>query len=286
MSSHKAPAPDPAQQQLARTQAQVMQDQLDFNKKSYADLYALAQKQDARGDEEFQFNKGLALDAKARSDKYDALYDATTGKQTRAFSDAVDAYDTAGSRDRMAGEAISDVEGGLQQAKLGLDMDMGRRGLNPGSGAYLAALSNMNLDGGLARASAATMAQRAAFAEGLQLRAQAAGLGAGNAGLAAGSLGQAGGFSGAALGAGGTGLASKIGATSSFNQGQGIAANWGAGANSTYNSVAEQNYRRSQSGGSGLGGLIGGIAGSFMGPMGGQIGGMAGKALGGKLGLG
>ena len=279
MGSKKAPPPDPAQQELARTQADAMRDQLAFNKDVYADMKSMADRQEALGLEQFNWQKGLAQDAKARSDKYDALFDATTGKQVKAFSDAVDDYDTAAERDKIAGRAIADVEGGLGRAYSNFGRMAGLRGLNPASAAYLSSLSDMALDGGLASAAAGTMAQEAARREGLNLRATAAGLGGSYGSLAAGAAGQAGGFGMTSLGAAGAGMGAMGAAAGTFNQGQSAAINWGASANTSYNSLWDQAYKRSQSGGSPLGGIIGGLAGSFLGPVGGAMGKVAGQKL-------
>lgn len=264
MGSKKAPPPDPAQQELARTQAQAMRDQMTFNKDVYADMKSMADRQDQLGREQFEWQRGLSNDAKARSDKYDALFDATTGKQIAAFSDQVDKYDTAAERDRIAGRAITDVQSGMGRAYSNFGRMAGLRGINPGSAAYLSSLSDMALEGGLATAAAGTMAQEAARREGLQLRATAAGLGGSLGGLASSSLGQASGMGMTSLGAAGAGMSALGGAASTYNQGQGAAINWGSSANSTFNSVWDQAYKRSQSSG-GFGDFAGNVLGKGLG---------------------
>jgi hypothetical protein len=280
MGSKKAPGPSKEQKDLAAAQARNLDEQMAFSKQQYADMMVEAKKQNARGDEEFTWQRGLADEARARSNKYDSLYDRTTGKQVQAFSDAADAYDTSAQRDKLSGMAMSDVENGLSTARGSLQRGLAARGVNMGSAAYLSAMGDMETEGGLAKASAATMAQEAARREGLQMRAQAAGLGSGYGGMAGSSLGQSSNFGMSGLSAGGTGLSAMAGAGSLYNQGSNVAQGWGQGANSTYNSIADQNYKRSQSGGmGGLGSIVGGIAGSFMGPIGTSLGASIGGAM-------
>lgn len=280
MASKKAPKPSAEQNQLAKAQADATYAQMAFNKDQFDWMKGMAQRQQQLGEDTYQWQRGLADEAAARSRKYDDLYDATSGKQLRAFSDAVDAYDTGAERDRMSGRAMVDIEDALQRGQAGLGRDLAARGLNAGSPAAIAAMMDASTQGALAKGAAATMAQEAARREGLQLRAQAAGLGSGTGALAQGSLGQASGFDLSGLSASGTGLNAANMAGSGYNQGQNTAIGWGNSASSTYNSLWQQNAARSQSGGlSGLGGLVGGVAGSFLGPIGTQLGAMAGNAV-------
>jgi len=274
------PPPSDEEKYLAKTQADTMREQLEFNKTSYAGMMELAKQQMARGDEQYAFQKQLAEASKARSDKYDALFDATTGKQIQAFSDEVDRFDTSAYRDQLGGAAVADVESGMDDARKQMNRYMSSRGINPNSGAYIATLGDMQLSGGLAKASAMTMAQQAAKREGLNLRAQSAGLGSGLSGAASGALGQAGAMGMSGLSASGTGLTAMGAATSAFNQGQGVAANWGASASSTYNNIWNQAYQASQAD-DGFGALLGGVAGMFTGGLGASFGSALGKKWGG-----
>jgi hypothetical protein len=280
MASQKAPKPSKEQNQLAKAQAAAMYDQMAFNKEQFGWMKGLAERQAARGDEEFAWQRGLAEEARTRSNKYDDLYDETSGRQLRQFSDEVDAYDTSAERDKIAGRAMVDIEGAMERSQQGLGRSLAARGLNSGSPAAIAAMVDANTEGALAKGAAATMAQEAARREGLQLRAQAAGLGNFAGGMGANALGQASNFGLSGLGASGTGLAAAGAAGAGYNQGANTAQGWGAGANSTFNSIAQQNYNRSQTGGyAGLGAAVGGIAGSLFGGIGSAVGTRLGNSL-------
>ncbi|MGL4651545.1 MAG: hypothetical protein ACRC1H_19215, partial [Caldilineaceae bacterium] len=240
MASKKAPGPSKEQKQLAKAQAAAMYDQMAFNREQFGWMKGMAEQQQQRGDEEFAWQRGLAEEARARSNKYDDLYDETSGRQLRKFSNEVDTYDTGAERDKISGRAMVDIEEALQRGQQGLGRSLAARGLNSGSPAAIAAMMDASTEGALAKGAAATMAQEAARREGLQLRAQAAGLGSYTAGLGAGSLGQASGFGLSGLGASGAGLGAAGAAGAGYNQGSGVAQGWGSSANSTYNSIAEQ----------------------------------------------
>lgn len=186
---------------------------------------ALAKEQTAKQNELQDFQTGLAK-------KYDDRYWDTTAKQQDAFYDTVNKYDTSAARDEMAGQAGADVEQATAANNQALQRGLARRGVNPGSGAAISAMTEANTTGALAKAGAMTLAQRAARAEGLQLRAQAAGLGGNLTGATASFAAGASGTGGAALGANATGLqalnayGSSLGQqTQSFNSSMGLASN-------------------------------------------------------------
>lgn len=282
MGSKKTPPPDPAQQELARAQVSNMQEQSAMSKEQYAWMKQMAESQQTRGDEQFAFQRGLAETSQANAVQDRQFFYDTTGQQVRAFNDEVNNYNAAGMGDQMAGRAMTDIEGQLAAGRANFGRAMSVRGLNAGSPAAMAMMMDQELDGSLAKAGAATMARDAARREGLQLRSAAAGLGSAFGGMSMSGMGQASGMGMQSLGAGSAGLSAAGAAGSSFNQGMAGAAGWGAGANSTFNSVAQQNAARSQSSG-GLGSALGSIAGaaigSFAGPMGSQLGASLGKSL-------
>lgn len=277
MGSKKAPPPDPAQQALAYAQADAMKEQLGLTRDYYGWAKQQAEIDRQRGDEQFNWYRGLQDEAMDRSRRLDDRYWNTTAKQEDQFYNMVDQYDTAAERDRIAGAAMSDVEGAAQASRLGLGREIAARGLNSGSGAYLGALADNATDFSLAKAAAATASQAASREKGFNLRAMAAGLGGNLQGASAGYLGQAGDAAGAGLNAGTQGLRSAATAWSGLNQGMTGAMNWGGSANSTFNSLNDYNIQRAKTGGSGLGSIFGGIAGSFLGPVGGSFGSALGK---------
>lgn len=279
MSSKKAPKPSKEQNELAATQAQAMRDQLAFDREAFAEMLKRTDVADARGEEERLFQRGLAEESMRRSaEDRDFFYD-TTGRQVRAFNDQVDSFDTAAERDAIAGRAMVDVETQIEAGRASLGREMAARGINPGSAASIMAMSDTQLSGSLAKASAATMAQEAARREGLQLRAQAAGLGSGFGGMAASGMGAASGFSATGLDASTLGTKTYSSGVGMRNQGGSVATGWGSSANSTFNSIAEQNYRRSQSSG-GFGEFLGGVVGAGLGAFSGSWGSAAGTAFG------
>lgn len=286
MGSKKSPPPDPAQQELARAQVSSMKAQQEFDRETFDWMKGEALQQQQRGDEEYKYQRGISDENMRRSTEDRQFFYDTTAKQTRKYNDEVDAFDTEDRRGQLAGQAVSDIEGAMSLGRSSLGRGLAMRGMNGGGPQAMAMMMDQELDGSLAKAGAATMARDAARREGLQLRASAAGLGSPFGSMSSSALGAASDTGMRSLAAGGTGMAAYGAAAGMRNQGSQVANSWGSSANSTYNSLADQNYKRSQSGSSGIGSLLGGVAGAFMGPMGGQIGGMAGKALGGKLGLG
>lgn len=271
------------QKELASAQAKATLEGIDFAKKQYADMYSLAQKAEARANDEFNWQRGLATEAQRRADEDRKFFYDTTGMQVKKFNADVDAYDQPGERDRIAARAVVDITDAMDQGKYALSREMGARGLNMGSPQMMAMLADQQLSGSLAKGAAATMAQEAARREGLQLRAQAAGLGSSFGGMAASGIGQASAMGMQSLGAGLTGMNAYGLAGNARNQSMGAAQGWGIGANSTFNSIAEQNmYNASQRLGprdwmNAIGqGFKAAGTGGWMGGIGGFLGGMAG----------
>jgi hypothetical protein len=282
MGSKKAPPPDPAQQELARAQAAAMTRQQDMSEEQFKQMMDMANVDRQRGDEQFNWYKGLQDEAMTRSKRLDDRYWDTTAKQEDQFYKTVNEYDTAAERDRMAGAAMSDIEAASERGKGAIGRASAARGLNMGSPAALGMMIDSNTDTSLAKAAAATASQAAAREKGFMLRAQAAGLAGNLNGASAGYMGQASGAGGDALAAGSTGLKSNLAAWGGYNQGMGTAQGWGNGASSTYNSLNNYNLGRSQSGSNPWGKIVGGIAGSFFGPIGASVGAGLGDAMFGK----
>lgn len=272
----KAPGPSKEQNDLTLAQAQAMKDQTSFDKEQFAWMKGQAETQQKLGLEQFDRQMALADKADSRSDEQWKLYQDTTGKQTRAFSDQVDQYDTAAAREQIAGSAMTDIGLQMNAARGQMGRNFAARGLNPGSAAYTMAMGDMGTTEALGKASAGTMASQAARAEGLQLRAQAAGLGAGAGAMGMSGLGMSGSLGMSGLGASGAGMGAMGQAMSSYNQGQGTAIGWGNSAQGGFNSMAQQAQAASQTG---FGATLGTIAGSFAGGLGGSMGAAWGSSL-------
>jgi hypothetical protein len=286
MGSKKAPPPPQEQLDLAKAQTDATYRQMALTEDYYNWARQQAALENERGLEQWNYLKGLSTEANDRSRRLDQRYWDTTAKQEDEFYRLVDQYSTPAEADRMAGRGIANVEGQLDSARGAYTRGLTARGWNPNSAAMQSSLADIELEGALAKASAATMAYEAAKREGLNLRATAAGLGGNLMGASGNYLGQSGDLSGSALAAGGTGFRAGNQAWAGQNTGQATAMNWGSSAAKNWDSIAEQNYRRSQSGGlGGLGSALGGIAGSFFGPMGSVVGANLGGAISGGLGI-
>lgn len=268
------------QQDLSEAQIQAMADQLGFNREQFAYLKTLSDKQFQLGQDTFNWQRGLAEDARTRSNKYDALYDATTGHNLRQFTSEVDAYNAPAEGERRAGRAIADVESQLSNAREAQIRGLTSRGWNPNSAAVQMSMADMDLEGGLARASASTMAYEAARREGLNLRAQAAGLGQPNANIAGDSASQASRAANAGMDASNLGLSPSFTNLNSYNQGQNTAIGWGNSATSNFNSMRGLStspwYKNGNVGGAIGGGLSGYANNGWLGAVAGAAGGWLG----------
>lgn len=235
-----APAPDPnvglAQKNMsdiaAKAEARAAENDAYF-RQNFAPRY-LQQMDDqiSMGRELQDYTMGL-------SRKYDQRYWDTTAKQQDKFYDTVDNYDTAGERDRIAGRAGADVEQATAAGMQSMQRGLARRGVNPGSAAYMSSIGDTQRESSLARAGAMTMAQEAARREGLNLRGVAAGLG----GNLTGASSTFAGMSGAAGGQGMAGINSAAGGfnanSAAYGQTMGLAGN-------AWNSMAQLGMQQQQ----------------------------------------
>lgn len=268
------------QEDLNDAMYKAFQDSLGFSREQFDYYKAMTDKQYALGQDTFNWQRGLADEDRARAAKYDKLYDETTGRQLRAFSDEVDAYNAPAEGLRRSGRAVADVENQLATARGANIRGLTSRGWNPNSAAMQSSMGDLELEGALAKSTAATMAYEAARREGLQLRAQAAGLGQQNAGVATANSGQASQAAQNGMNASTTGLAPSFTNLGLYNQGQNTAIGWGNAANSGFNSMRQGNSSWSDNlnyGSAILGGLRGyannGLWGAAAGAAGGLLSG-------------
>lgn len=260
-----APRPDPnvglAQKEMAdiasRAEARADRESQYFTQ-NFAPRY-LQQMDDqiAMGREQSEF----AMD---QARKYDQRYWDTTAKQQDKFYAAVDDYDTEANREMIGRQAGADVAQASAVGMQDMQRSLARRGVNPGSGAAIAAQADMQQQSILAQAGAMTMAQEAARREGLNLRGAASGLG-GN--LTGASMG----YGQQALGAGQMGMAGISSAQQGFstnsanqNAAAGLASqNWNnIGDMSASMYGAQAAYKGQQAAGNGamIGSVIGAAA--------------------------
>lgn len=235
-----APSPDPnvglAQKNMseiaAKAEARAAENDAYF-RTNFAPRYLQQMDDQIRQGRELQdYTMGL-------SRKYDQRYWDTTAKQQDKFYDTVDNYDTADERDRIAGRAGADVEQATAAGMQSMQRGLARRGVNPGSAAYMSSMGDTQRESSLARAGAMTMAQEAARREGLNLRGVAAGLG----GNLTGASSTFAGMSGAA---GGQGMAGINGAARGFNDNSAAYGQTMGLAGSSWNSMAQLGMQQQQ----------------------------------------
>jgi hypothetical protein len=259
---------------------EALREQLGFNKEQFEFYKKITGDQYQLGLDALNWNKELAQDAKDRAARFDELYFDTTGRQLRQLSEDVDNYNAPAEGLRMSGRAVADVESQMDNARGSYLRGLTSRGWNPNSGALQASLSDMELQGALAKSSASTMAYEAAKREGLNLRAMAAGLGQPNANVATANTGLSGELNTSGLSTSTQALMPSFTNLGLYNQGQNTAIGWGNAANSGYNNMRTGNSSWSDNlnyGNALLGGLRGyatnGIWGGLAGAAGGLLGG-------------
>lgn len=199
MAKVKVPPPDPAfgrAQEAASRTAQAAETRAAENDRFYKEVLLpryldQMDEQISLGREESGRQQMMADYALGRAKKYDGLQD--------EWIQQVNAFDTEAERERRAGMALTDVKRGLADQRGQSMRSLARMGLNPNSGRFAQVFADQETSAALAQAGAATMAREAARREGMQMRAGAAGMGAGY-------LGQAGAFGMNSIGALGSGM--------------------------------------------------------------------------------
>jgi hypothetical protein len=252
-----------AQEDLNSDMNDAMGDQLAFNREQFDYYKGLSDKQYQLGQDTYNWNRGLAEDAKARADRFDSLYFDTTGRQLRQFSNDVDNYNAPAEGLRMSGRAMADVESQMDNARGAYLRGMTSRGWNPNSAALQSSMSDME----------------AAKREGLNLRAMAAGLGQPNANVATTNTGLSGDVALGGLKGSNDSMTPGYTNLSLYNQGQNTGVNWGNAANSGYNAMRTGNSSWSDNinyGNMLLGGLRGYATNGGWGAVAGAVGGALG----------
>lgn len=166
-----------AQTGQAKTQAQIAQGQLDFNKQVYADGSS------ARTDAQKNSNDIAAAQLRgmqfatdqAKSDK---AYNEGTFRplETGLVTDA-QGYDTTQRRETAAQAAQADVDQSFNATNAATERDIARDGIAPGSGKAMSLMQDAAISQAAARAGAGTMAGRNVEQQGYARRMDAATLG-------------------------------------------------------------------------------------------------------------
>lgn len=256
MSSKK---PDPAQQELAREQAYNMRRSQMLQEQVWNQAQQDATVDRQRSTEQYEFNRGLQEEARARDKFFFDRYKNTTMRQEDEFLRRVDEFDTEETQGRLARRGLADVQQGMLSARrAGNDM-LRRRGVNIASARSVGSMAGLDVAQAGAEASAFSTAAEAARREGMTLRTVATGLG-NPLGASDGYQRTSSAFGGAALGASGRPLDWSTGMVGQFGS---QSVNAGNGANAAFDSMARNrgsggfNWSNAISSGAAAGGSTG-----------------------------
>jgi len=244
MSSSKPPPPDPAQQELARAQAESARLYTGLAREQFNEALGFAKSEAARGDEQYRFNRGLQEEAASRDRFFFDRYKDTTMRNEDKFFESVENFDTNAERERLANAGMADVEMQTAAARQGTARGLAARNVNPGSTRSISAMAGLDYQGAMGKASAANVAREAARREGMSLRATAAGMG-NPLGASTGYMGASSDFGRTALGTGATGFNNASGL---FANASGSGHNAAGAANSMFNSIGQQHANRANAG--------------------------------------
>lgn len=195
------PAPDPRIGQAAENQMDLAQRQYEDFRSNFAPVILeqmnrgldLTDRQEMRARQMQDYQLG-------RAEKYDQRWDKVQVPLEDKLIAQAQAYNTEDERQRMAGEALGDVNMQFANARGQAERNMGRMGINPNSGAYAAMQTQTEQAQALAAASAMTKTREAARQIGWSRLGEAAALGRGLPGFGASSAGLSMGAGGMASG--------------------------------------------------------------------------------------
>jgi hypothetical protein len=200
-----------AEAQWAHTQAM---DQYNMNRQNSIDA------QNQRAQEAMMANQ-QKLDGRA-DEQYNYYMQNGRPMIDRMMGDAT-SWDSAGELARLRGQASADVEQNFAQQRNSAIRTMGRYGVNPGSGRFMASLATGGTDAALAKVNAANQLTEGRRAQGVQLRQQAANVANGFPAQSLSSTGAANSSGGGAASIGQMGMASALGVQGAYNGGSNAA---------------------------------------------------------------
>jgi hypothetical protein len=149
--------------ETAAEMAGVAREQLAFSKQQYSDLKPtfdkISQQQLAVGDKNI-----------ARSDDQWQQYKSIFQPAEQQYAKEAMGYGTAQDQEQQAEMARSDVARSQEAQGAALDRDMARSGINPNSGAYMAAKAGLAGQNAADQAGAANMARRSTRLQGMAMR--------------------------------------------------------------------------------------------------------------------
>lgn len=169
-------------------------------------------------------------------------------------------YDTAARRSQASSEARSDVEQAYGSAQQGLQRNLMRMGVTPGSGRSMTLMQSASLDKAKALAGATTGAVKNVEAQGYARKMDAVGLGKGIVGSQATQQQIATQAGGASTASANTAMGAATSAGSLMNTGFNNAMQGNQSAGNLYGQIAQINASSSSANNSALMGGIGGIA--------------------------
>ena len=242
MSGSKAPDLS-GQNQAALQQANLSKEQLDWAKQIYGDTAPDRKAATERANMVSDAQLGQMKEQSALTSDYAKYNRETFRPLEQGIVDGANSYDSEGQRELAAGRASADVNQSFGLARAQMGRDLARRGVDPSSGAALAASSDMASQQALGLAGAANNARLSTQTQGYARKMDAANLGRGLASSQATSAGLAlnQGNSAASNGA----MSGNINAQGNQIMNQGFAGAQGGldGASKTYNNIDKLGYQ-------------------------------------------
>lgn len=271
-STIEAPAPDPNIGAAQKQMSQLNADYMDLWKNQiWPGLKEQSATQEDRANQQFAFDKQMQERQAAIADEQYGRYKEKFLPMQDELIKQANEYDTAANRERMASEALGDVESQFAISRANRAREGAAYGIDPTSGRYTGAANAEGVLEAATKASAATRARDAAVQLGWAKKMDAIGLGSNifgnqatstglalNAGNQAMAMGQIPISNYGAMGSSASGAYGQ--ATQGWNQVGGLGVQkYNADVNA-YNSANQANSQRS----SALGSAIGGIGGMLM----------------------
>lgn len=270
-----APSADPNIGLAQQRMAQISEDYYNqFKDEIWPEMQRQAQQQEARADEQFQFDREVQDKQKAIADEqYDRYLNTYKPLQDDLINEAKE-YDTEANRERLAEEAIGDTKNAFAVKAADEERRQQSYGINPTSGQALGARNANSVLEAATSASAATRTRSAAEQLGWAKKVDALGFGSGVFGNQATSTGLSLNAGNQALAAGQTGF-NNTGALAGQASGAAGQANagWGAVGNlgvqkynadvNAYSAGKQAEAGASAGWGSAIGGIAGGLGAYF-----------------------
>lgn len=163
----------------AEQNVQLSKDALDWYKTIYADEAPDRAAASATAREQSALQRQLSLQSlSTQQDERDRYKSTFQPIEAKIAADALN-YDTPQRREQEAGQAMADVDSQLALQRDGMNRDLSARGVDPGSGNAMLALSRQGVMGATAKAAAGNTARQRIETVGAAKMMDAAGIGRG-----------------------------------------------------------------------------------------------------------